>query len=44
MKVFAIDLFNSKPEALAEYRKRRAAALAANPNAELNVTTQELVS
>lgn len=39
MTVSAADLFLTKAEARAEYRRRRAAALAANPLASLNLTT-----
>jgi hypothetical protein len=40
MTVSVADLFNSRSEALAEYRQRRAAALKQNPHASLNLTTE----
>lgn len=39
MTVAAADLFATKAEAKAEYRRRRAAALAADPAASLNLTS-----
>lgn len=39
MTVAAADLFRTKAEAQAEYRRRRAAALATDPFASLNLTT-----
>lgn len=39
MTVASADLFRTKAEAQAEYRRRRAVALAADPYASLNLTT-----
>jgi hypothetical protein len=39
-EVSLADLFETRKEARTEYRRRRAAALARNPNAGLNLTTE----
>lgn len=40
MTIWADDVFSTREEARAEYRRRHAAALARNPHASRNVVTQ----
>ena len=41
MRIAMADLFGTRDEALIEYRRRRAAALKANPSASLNLTSDD---